>query len=292
MSGPVRCFAGADGNRLVADRFGSDGAPVLLLHGGGQTRHAWAGAGQRIAAAGHVAYCLDQRGHGESDWVASGRYAFGDFGRDLVAVAGQITQEHGRPPVLVGASLGGLAGILAEGHQAPGTLAALVLVDITPRVDLDGVSRIVAFMSERMEDGFASVEEAADAIAAYLPHRPRPGSLDGLAKNLRRTPDGRLRWHWDPKFISARHGDGDVSRAMAEDELVSAARRLSLPVLLIRGGRSELVSLAHVEEFRAMVPQARFVDVEAAGHMVAGDRNDVFGEALIGFLRDLSPVHP
>lgn len=286
-------FTGAEGNRLVADRFGEEGAPVLLLHGGGQTRHAWAGTGERLARAGFSAVCLDQRGHGESDWVPSGTYAFLDFGRDLVRVASTLTAEHGRRPVLIGASLGGLAGILAEGHLAPGSLSALVLVDITPRVDLGGVSKIVEFMSANMTDGFASVEDAADAIAAYLPHRPRPASLEGLAKNLRPTPDGRLRWHWDPRFISARHSDGDVARAMAEDELIAAARHLSLPVLLVRGGRSELVSEAHVKEFQSLVPHARFVDVEAAGHMVAGDRNDVFTDALVDFLETLeAPAAP
>ncbi|WP_106755341.1 alpha/beta fold hydrolase [Pannonibacter carbonis] len=286
-------FTGAEGNRLVADRLGEEGAPVLLLHGGGQTRHAWAGTGERLARAGFSAVCLDQRGHGESDWVASGNYTFLDFGRDLVRVASTLTAEQGRRPVLIGASLGGLAGILAEGHLAPGSLSALVLVDITPRVDLGGVSKIVEFMSANMADGFASVEDAADAIAAYLPHRPRPASLEGLAKNLRPTPDGRLRWHWDPRFISARHSDGDVARAMAEDELIAAARHLALPVLLVRGGRSELVSEAHVEEFQSLVPHARFVDVEAAGHMVAGDRNDVFTDALVDFLETLeAPAAP
>ncbi|MCY1705824.1 alpha/beta fold hydrolase [Pannonibacter sp. SL95] len=286
-------FTGAEGNRLVADRFGEEGAPVLLLHGGGQTRHAWAGTGERLARAGFSAVCLDQRGHGESDWVPSGNYTFLDFGRDLVRVASTLTAEQGRRPVLIGASLGGLAGILAEGHLAPGSLSALVLVDITPRVDLGGASKIVEFMSANMTDGFASVEDAADAIAAYLPHRPRPASLEGLAKNLRPTADGRLRWHWDPRFISARHSDGDVARAMAEDELIAAARHLALPVLLVRGGRSELVSEAHVEEFQSLVPHARFVDVEAAGHMVAGDRNDVFTDALVDFLETLeAPAAP
>ncbi|MFN4167679.1 MAG: alpha/beta fold hydrolase [Pannonibacter phragmitetus] len=290
MSAPAATsFTGAEGNRLAADRFGSGaGQPVLLLHGGGQTRHAWAGAGVRLAKAGFTAYAMDQRGHGDSEWVASAAYDFADFGRDLSAVAAQVTESHGRRPVLVGASLGGLAGLLSEGAQTPGRLEAMVLVDITPRVDAGGVSRILDFMAEKVDEGFATVEDAADAIAAYLPHRPRPRSLDGLAKNLRLHPDGRYRWHWDPAFIAARHAGGEDLRTKVEAELVAAAARLTLPVLLVRGGQSELVSQEHLDEFRQLVPHARLADVAGAGHMVAGDRNDVFTGALLEFLQDLA----
>jgi pimeloyl-ACP methyl ester carboxylesterase len=267
---------------------------ALLLHGGGQTRHAWRKTAERLAHEGWVAYAVDQRGHGDSEWVADGAYAFGDFAADAAAVAAALTARHGARPVAIGASLGGIAALVAEGEArregGAGIFAALVLVDITPRVDPDGVSRIQGFMRTHAQDGFATVAEAADAVAAYLPHRPRPRSHEGLRKNLRQTPDGRWRWHWDPRFIE---GPRSVAghRTAIESDLVEAARRLKGPTLLVRGAASELVSEAHVREFLALVPHAGYVDVAGARHMVAGDRNDHFSAAIMTFLTQTNGAH-
>ena len=282
---------GAEDNRLVADRHvpvegAEHGLPVLLLHGGGQTRHAWGNAARRIAEAGHRAYTVDQRGHGDSAWVPTQSYATMDYAADAVALARQIADETGSSPVLVGASLGGMAGLAATALAGNGLLSGLVLVDITPYLDRDGVSKIQGFMSEKMHEGFGTLNEAADAIAAYLPHRKRPRSLDGLAKNLRQGVDGRYRWHWDPAFIE---GPRTVNTGgeKVQQELIEAARNLAMPVLLVRGQQSELVTEDAASAFRDLVPEARFVDVSGAGHMVAGDRNDSFNEAVLGFLESL-----
>ena len=180
MSSLHESFRGASGNRLAADAFGDAGRSVLLLHGGGQTRHAWRRTAVELARTGWLAYAVDQRGHGDSEWVKDGAYGFQDFAADVAAVAAELARRHGAPPVAIGASLGGIASLLAAGDaQAAGRppiFAALVLVDITPRVDLTGVAKVQGFMRTHARDGFASVEEAADAVAAYLPHRPRPRS--------------------------------------------------------------------------------------------------------------------
>lgn len=280
-------FEGAEGNSLIADRYGRDGSPVLLLHGGGQTRHSWDAAAERIAALGHVVYSMDLRGHGESSWVPSRNYALDDFGADLVAVSGQIAVLHRAKPVVVGASLGGMAGMLAEGKLHPGSMAALVLVDITPRMDLGGVEKILGFMGDKVEQGFASVDEAADAIAKYLPNRARPKDQSGLSKNLRLHEDGRYRWHWDPAFLRHRGYHDADHRAEGMQGMLVAASNLSVPVLLVRGRNSELVSMDHVSEFMDLVPHAKFTDIRDAGHMIAGDRNDVFAQAVEEFLTDL-----
>ncbi|MCY0095115.1 alpha/beta fold hydrolase [Hoeflea ulvae] len=283
-------FQGAAGNRLAADRHEPKGSghgnPVLLLHGGGQTRHAWGGAARRIADAGHTAFTVDQRGHGDSAWLDDKAYAVSDYAADAVALCRAITAQTGKPPVLVGASLGGLSGLLAAGQGDPDLLAGLVLVDVTPHMDPDGISRIQGFMAERMRDGFATLEEAAAAIAAYLPHRPQPRSLAGLAKNLRIGSDGRHRWHWDPAFIDGPRTINAGGEAV-QDHLVAAAKGLKIPVLLVRGQQSELVTEEAVVAFRKMVPHAGYVDVSGAGHMVAGDRNDAFNDAVMAFLDQL-----
>jgi pimeloyl-ACP methyl ester carboxylesterase len=280
-------FTGAAGNRLVGDVFGDRGPAVLLLHGGGQTRHAWRATAEQIARAGRVAYAVDQRGHGESAWIANGAYTFLDFAADARAIAEAIARQSGTRPTVIGASLGGIAALLAAGDaerkgEAP-LFAALVLVDITPRVDLDGVAKVQGFMRAHAQEGFATVAEAAEVVAAYLPHRPRPRSLEGLKKNLRQSPDGRWRWHWDPKFLDGRQPVGD-GRGTLETKLVAAASSLKIPALLVRGGASELVHEAHAQEFLDLVPHAQYVDVSGARHMVAGDRNDQFAAAILGFL--------
>ncbi|UCE87890.1 MAG: alpha/beta fold hydrolase [Deltaproteobacteria bacterium] len=270
-------FHGKGGLRLIADAWGDPGAaPVLLLHGGGQTRYAWGGTARALARAGWYAISLDLRGHGESDWDPDGDYSAEAFVEDFLGVSSGLA----RRPAVVGASLGGITALLAEGESAGGICSALVLVDIVPKMEPEGVERIVGFM-RAAPDGFASVQEAADAIASYLPHRARPRDLSGLRKNLRRHDDGRYRWHWDPRFLS---GHNRLSAARDPDRLRTAARALRVPTLLVRGRMSELVSEDGAREFIELVPHARYVDVSRAGHMVAGDRNDVFSEAVIDFL--------
>lgn len=271
-----------DGLELEADAFGDPEAPcVLFQHGGGQTRYAWGGTAAALARQGWHAITLDLRGHGASGWSADGAYALHDYARDAITVAEAV----GQPPVLVGASLGGISGLLATTLTEGAAFAGLVLVDVTPRMDPEGVQRIAGFMTEHMHEGFASLDEAADAIARYLPHRPRPPSTEGLRKNLRLGEDGRYRWHWDPMFMTTR--EEGPSSLLNADTLCDAARALTLPTLLVRGRMSELVSEDHAQEFLEMAPHARFADVSGAGHMVAGDRNDAFTEAVVDFLDEL-----
>lgn len=284
-------FTGAANNRLDADVFGDNGPPVLLLHGGGQTRHAWRSTAEKLASKGHTAYALDQRGHGTSEWVADAAYEFRDFSADVKLVATEITRRSGIKPIAVGASLGGIAALLAEGEPKRAIhthkFSALVLVDITPRVDMTGVNKILGFMRAHAKEGFASIADAAHIVAQYLPHRPQPRSNEGLKKNLRRSPDGRWRWHWDPRFLDGPRAAG-ANRHQLETALREAARRIEIPVLLVRGAYSELVKESHVQEFLELVPHAEYVNVGDAHHMVAGDRNYQFSAAVLSFIERLS----
>ena len=271
-------FRGADELVLTADVAGDvGGPPVLMLHGGGQTRHAWGQTLNRLADKGFRAISLDLRGHGESDWAKDGDYTTDAYVRELHAVIEQIDAV----PALVGASLGGITCLAAEGNSEGLLSRALVLVDITPRIEPEGAERIMSFMSAKPE-GFASLEEAADAIAEYNPHRRRPHSFDGLKKNLRLKENGRWHWHWDPAFIGG-HGRGS-DMGQREDWLNEAARAVRVPTLLVRGGLSDIVSEQGVREFLKVLPRAEYVDVPNAGHMVAGDQNDLFADNVVSFL--------
>jgi non-heme chloroperoxidase len=282
----VTRYAGHGGLTLAAGQFGDPAAPpVILLHGGGQTRHTWTDTAGRLAAAGFFAVSVDHRGHGDSAWDPEGDYSLEAFAGDVRALVAALARPAGPLPILVGASLGGIAALVAEA-ESPGPLArALVLVDIAPRMEPEGVARVVGFMTA-FPDGFASLEEAADAVAAYLPHRPRPRDHAGLEKNLRRTPAGRYVWHWDPAFVGGRQRPAAASQV---ERLHRAAGQLRLPTLLVRGRLSDVISEEGAREFLATAPHARYVDVAGAGHMVAGDRNEVFADAIVGFLRELPP---
>lgn len=286
MSEPLveraRTFRLSEEISLVADCWGSsENPPVVLAHGGGQTRHAWGETAKRLAENGWYAITIDQRGHGESSWSPNGDYMIMDYGRDLQLLSDLLFAKYQQRPVLIGASLGGLAGIMAQGTSDQQYLNALILVDVTPSIEKKGVDKVLGFMGQNVEEGFASLEEAADIIAAYLPHRKRPKSLEGLSKNLRLDPDGRYRWHWDPKFMNQRKLP---ESAQTENPMTIAAEKLTIPVLLVRGKLSELVSEESVKQFKGLVPHSDFVDVSGAGHMVAGDKNDIFTDAILQFM--------
>ena len=281
------------GVTLTADEAGDRGNPtVILLHGGGQTRHAWGRAMVTIAEQGWHAINVDLRGHGESDWAPDGRYELDQFSADTRVVAEQFDR-----PVLVGASLGGLSSLVAIGESAPGhgLARALVLVDVAPRLEQPGVERIRDFMALGL-DGLDSLDDVADAVASYMPHRRRPADVSGLAKNVRQRDDGKWVWHWDPRFFNRpafaeAAGNGapgniaEPSNTLTQyDRLAAAARNITVPTLLVRGGVSDIVSPEGAAELKQLIPQAETVDVADAGHMVAGDRNDRFNEAVIEFL--------
>jgi pimeloyl-ACP methyl ester carboxylesterase len=274
-----RVCVGSNEVELVADAWGDPARPaVLLLHGGGQTRHSWGATAQMVSRAGLYAVNADLRGHGESGWDSRGDYSFAAQMADVEAWCRLLDR-----PAIVGASLGGPAALWTEGTRAANGDApagsCLVLVDIAHRSDVAGVERIVNFMNAS-PDGFATITEAADAVARYLPHRPRPATIDGLARNLRRGDDGRYRWHWDPRFMST-----DRPRATVDGNVFTDhARHLTLPTLLVRGGRSDVLSADAAAEFLMLVPHAEYADIGDAHHMVAGDRNDVFASVVVEFL--------
>ncbi len=272
---PMLRIGDAGGLRLACDLWGEPGAPwVLLLHGGGQTRHAWKGTGRSLAQAGYRVAAFDARGHGDSDWAGDGDYDHAAMAHDLQRVMHALGAER---PALVGASLGGGTALFAIG-QGLVQSSALVLVDVAPHIENDGVDRIRDFMDQSPQ-GFDSLQSVAEAIASYQPHRARPRRLDGIAKNVRMGADGRYRWHWDPAYRAA-HVDLQHRR----DLLAGCARRVTVPTLLVRGLLSDLLSEEGARDFLQLCPQAEYVRVSDAAHMVVGDRNDIFARSVIDFL--------
>jgi pimeloyl-ACP methyl ester carboxylesterase len=265
-----------EGIRLLGEMEGPPSAPlVILLHGGGQTRHAWSGTVRRLVADGFAVGTYDARGHGESGWSPDKDYSLPAYGRDLAAVLRAL----GRPAALVGASMGGISGLLTAA-MVPDLIRGLVLVDIVPHFAAGGVERVRAFMQAH-PDGFETLAEAETAVRTYNPNRAPSKSPDGLMRSLRQRSDGRLQWHWDPAVVG--DAPGEALTDMLSEKL--AALPASLPLMLVSGAQSDVVDGEAIAAFRRQAPQAEVVAVSRAGHMVAGDRNDAFGDAISDFLR-------
>lgn len=266
-----------DGVRLAADIGGEPHLPsVVLSHGGGQTRYSWRNTMQELVGRGYHVVSLDARGHGESGWSPNGNYSLDVLASDLCQVLGTLSTK----PVLVGASMGGITSMHALGKGEAPIASALVLVDVVPRLDATGSNSIINFL-KGYKDGFANIEAAADAVSRYNPLRPRPRDISGLMKNLRKHEDGRLYWHWDPIFFEKT--DLVQVDTLVED-LHQACSRITVPVLLVRGMSSDLITDKAIEELRTHLPQLDVFEVVGAGHMITGDRNEIFNAGVLGFL--------
>jgi pimeloyl-ACP methyl ester carboxylesterase len=272
-------FEGFEGLKLAADVWGDgDARPVLFLHGGGQTRHSWGSTAKIVAEHGWRAIALDLRGHGDSEWAANGNYSFNAFGADCVAVVEQL----GQTPVIVGASLGGISALLAERMSDHAVSAGLVLVDIAPQANLEGVNRIRNFMMSGI-DGFETLEDAANAIRTYTPQRIRRTDTESLKKVLRFRCN-RWYWHWDPQTIIQL--PTEIIAGKLDGLLEFALGNIAVPTLLVRGAMSDVVTEEGIEHLRSRIPQVKIVDVAGAAHMIAGDQNDAFSEAVVHFISE------
>ncbi len=271
-------FENQEGKKLAASIWGNKKNPlVIFLHGGGQTRFAWAEAGAKISQHGFYVIAYDLRGHGESFWSKEGDYTIHAHRKDLASIISSV----GKPANLVGASLGGMTSLSLAGDKEDSKLCkSLTMVDIGIYPDQEGSDKIVSFM-QSASGGFASLEEAAQYISDFLPHRKKPKDLSGLNKNLRKKKDGRFYWHWDPKFLQGRKG-ADIEKYFGY--LEEAAKDLKIPVLLIRGALSDVLTEQDKKFFLDTVSHAEFREIAEAAHMVAGDKNDIFAEAVEEFL--------
>lgn len=275
-------FHGRDGLRLVGDRRGSASAPpVLLLHGSGQSRYSWSAAATALAAGGWQTVTLDLRGHGASGRAAGGAYRLDDFTHDVMAVVEALAA----PPVLIGASMGGSLALLATAELGPGRVRGIVLADSTHRSDDAGQADLTAFARGAAE-GYRTPEDACRALASLQLGSSDPPHPDRV-RPLLQEADGRFWWPWDPGFARLWAEVGDEDRAANAASILEAAQRVDSPMLLVRGGASRVVTEEIAAEFRAAVPSVQYRELAGVGHMLTGDDNDAFIEAIEPFLAEL-----
>jgi pimeloyl-ACP methyl ester carboxylesterase len=275
-------FAVVDGRQVHYLEWGRADRPgVLALHGGGQTAYMFEELGKTLRTTHHV-IAPDLPGHGDSDSPDSfpmNRHA-------IAATLPPLLAEFGVDrAAVVGASLGGMTAItLAKSH--PDLVAAIVLIDVGHRLEEAGVQRIIAFMTKH--DSFASLEEAAEAIAEYAPRRSAARSSSNLQRNLRRRSDGR--WVW-------KHGFGRMhgSQAPPVDQdwreiltgLDDDAREVAVPALVIRGGESDVLTDEGAHDVGSLMPDSRVVVVPDAGHLTAGDNPEGTVHQITSFFSEI-----
>ena len=272
------------GNRkIIASEWGDKKNPmVIMLHGGGQTRHSWKGSASKIADLGFHVITYDLRGHGESFWDEDGNYTFNAHKDDLI----KIIKQNDKKANLIGASLGGMVSLSLAGHEKERDYcSSLTMVDIGIRPNDKGSERIINFMRSGI-DGFSTIEEAANAVSAYLPNRKRPKDTSGLERNLRLANDNRYYWHWDPLFLADKGGQIKEKKEREErfKQLELAAKRVSVPALLVQGALSDILTEEEKEHFLNTISHSKFAKIDDATHMVVGDKNDIFAEAIVKFL--------
>jgi flavin reductase (DIM6/NTAB) family NADH-FMN oxidoreductase RutF/pimeloyl-ACP methyl ester carboxylesterase len=154
----IAVFKGFGGVRLEAEVLGDEHDPaILLVHGPGQTRAAWAEVAGALVQSGRRVINLDMRGHGGSEWPADGRYEFEALVDDLRAVLAQL----GSRPVVVAATLGGWSAAAALSTDATNLAAGLVLVDMPARAESDMARELTRRTAAAAANGVKSWDHRA-----------------------------------------------------------------------------------------------------------------------------------
>lgn len=257
----------------------SDAPAVVCLHGGGQTAYMYEELGATLGSSYHV-LAPDLPAHGDSE-------PLGDDGftrQELAASTLPLLEEFGIDrAAFVGASLGGITSLTIAAMK-PELVGAIVLIDIGHRLEDEGVNRIIEFLGKH--ESFASLDEAAVAVAEYLPNRTGPSNPQRLRRNLRQRPDGR--WEWKHRLGRVA---GDEDRQVGWRQLTSGmddeARAITSPVLVLRGAKSDVLSDEGANEIAELLPDARLATVGAAGHHAAGDNPETTASLVREFLTEI-----
>lgn len=252
----------------------ADAPAIVLLHGGHQSAHSWDLVSLSLARRFRV-LALDQRGHGDSEWARDANYANHEMALDAAAFIAATGPDK---PVVVGHSMGGRnALLLAKEHRA--LLRALAIVDVGPELSDAGREAIAGFVRANQE--FDDLEQFVENVRRYDPYRSRAHIERTVKYNMLRRADGRFISKCDatPRRLGlARASEPRDQLTLAEMEA------LDLPVLVVRGERSNVLSAEAAHRFRDALPRGRLVTVPNAGHGVPSQNTAGFLAALEAFL--------
>ena len=248
--------------------------PIVLLHGGHQSAHSWDLVSLHLAAKYHV-LALDQRGHGDSEWSRDVEYSNHAMALDALAFMDAMRLEK---PILIGHSMGGRNSMILT-KQDPSRLRALVIVDVGPELSDRGRAAIAGFVQENQE--FEDLEHFVANVRKYDPYRPREHIERTVKYNMLQRADGKFVSKCDsnPRRLGIVRGSGPLDNVTLED-----AGLFHLPVMLVRGERSNILAPDAAERFRDALPQGQLVTVPNCGHNVHGQNTLGFIGALGDFL--------
>ncbi len=232
---------------------GGSGPLALLFHG--ITANSWVFQPVIERLSGQFrALSLDQRGHGGSGKPAGG-YAGEDFAADIAAL---VRHLDGGPALLIGHSLGARNALIA-GVRYPELVAGVVAIDFTPFIE----QRVFDDLQARVNGGDRVFDDVA-AVKTYLADRYKrlpPDAIDRRARHGYASVSAGLAPLADPKAMSM------TAEGLRED-LEPALKAIQVPVLLMRGADSALVSPAAWSRSRALRPDIPAVEIKAADHYV------------------------
>jgi len=274
---------GRSGFVMVDDRqvhyleWGPSHAPaVVCLHGGGQTAYMYEAIGAALGDRYHV-LAPDLPAHGDSEPLGNDGFTRHELASSTLPLLEEFGIERA---AFVGASLGGITSLTIAAMK-PEAVGAIVLIDIGHRLEDEGVNRIIEFLGKH--ESFASLDEAAVAVAEYVPNRTRPTNPQRLRRNLRQRPDGR--WEWKHRLGRVASIEGRrVGWRQLTDGMDDEARAIVCPVLVLRGAKSDVLS---DNEIADLLPDARLATVGAAGHHAAGDNPETTASLVSAFLSEI-----
>lgn len=250
-----------------------DAPAILLLHGGNQSAHSWDLVSLHLAERYHV-LALDQRGHGDSEWARDL-----DYGIDTRAVdAMQFISDRGmHAPVIIGHSMGGLVTmkmILEDDAVAAG----VVLVDVGPELSPRGVGVVRDFITHNVE--FDDLDTFLDRVTQYDRFRSRDHIARTVKYNLLRRPDEVYASKVDHRRLPSNSSVPPVAD-------LESFGSVKVPVLLVRGGESDVLEADAAERFVAALKNGRLATVDRAGHNVHSGNTPGFIDAVTPFLEGL-----
>jgi pimeloyl-ACP methyl ester carboxylesterase len=264
------------GMRLHYLDWGTAGRPpILFLHGGALTAHTW----DLVCLALRRSWqclALDQRGHGDSEWSPGLNYDTAAHVGDIEALIDHLDLER---PVLVGQSMGALNSLAYAARHAD-DMAGLVLVDMTPDVEIDGAKRVFDFVTAPAE--LDSVEAFVERAVEFNPSRDRRLLRRSLQHNLRRLPTGKWTWKYDRRAMTRERFEQVRSEVSAIGDLLGD---VTCPTLVVRGERSDVVTEASAVALAEALPRGEWTSIPDAGHTVQGDNPRDLATAIEEFVR-------
>lgn len=277
---PSDKFITIRGLRLHYLEFGSMPAPVVVcIHGLTNNAHDFDALAHHLAPSYRV-IALDVRGRGESQWGPPHDYNIPTYVEDLTALIEALSIQR---VSLFGNSMGGRISILYAANH-PERVERLVLNDIAPSLDSVVTERINRTVAET-----PSEFENLDAVVRYYRNNPSMTGLAGYTGALlsdaarwsvKPTPAGRLTWKIDPALRGTAPGRTPIRQL----DLWPQFEGLTVPVLIVRGGDSEVLPPATAQRMRSVARSARLVEVPSVGHLPSLVEPEVLA-ALDEFLR-------